>query len=415
MIDCQRIEVDNRTIGGLEGARGEKIAALFEHPKIPFISYPYEWVFSQLKDAALAHLDLQLAAFEQGFVLNDATAFNMQFLHGRPVHIDHMSLSRYREGQVWAGYNQFCRQFLLPLLIEAWSGVSFQSIYRGSLDGISFDDALGILPRHRMFSSPSAMIHVYLHAKAIRNSARSQEKPINPTKLSPKNYQALLQQLRDFISGLQSSRRRASLWDKYDGSNTYTESMRSEKVAVVKDWASRFKPPMVIDICGNTGDYSNTALEGGASSVVLIDNDAASLEKAYRVYRNSDKPVLPLLMNVLDPSPNMGWRQIERQGLASRAAADGVIALAAIHHLVIGGNLPMADVLRWIMEMAPTGVIEFVPKQDPMVAGLLSAREDIFSDYTEDLFRKTISQNGEIVSEHFFEENGRLLVAYKTR
>lgn len=414
MVDCRQIEASQEELSTFLGARGEQIVAVFEHPRIPFISYPYEWTFSQLKDAALTHLDLQLIAFEHGFVLSDATAYNIQFLSGRPIHIDCMSLRRYSEGQVWEGYNQFCRQFLLPLLIEAWSGCAFQPMLRGSLEGISFSDALAILPRFQLFTSPSALMHVYLHGKAINTKSASATGLQSATKLRAGSYKAILKQLRDFISGLKSRKRPVSFWNDYAFSNSYSESMRRTKLSFVKQWAASCKPKMLLDIGGNTGDYSLAAVDGGADSCVILDSDLDSVDIAYLRFKNSGTQIFPLLMNFLDPTPDMGWRQCERKGIESRARADGVIALALIHHLVISGNVPLRDAVHWIMGMAPKGIIEFVPKQDPMVTGLLSTREDIYTDYTEEMFREAVTARGRIVLEHSIEENGRLLAAYET-
>ena len=174
MIECEAIAASPATLETYRGARGETAAALYAHPKVPLISYPYEWVFSQLKDAALAHLKVQIFALKRGYELSDATAYNMQFVNGKPIHIDVMSLQPYTDGAHWAGYNQFCRQFLLPLLLEAWAGVSFQPLYRGSVAGISFEDALSILPRRKLFTSMSGLMHVYLHGRAVMAQRVSQ-------------------------------------------------------------------------------------------------------------------------------------------------------------------------------------------------------------------------------------------------
>ncbi len=416
MIDCVRIDADAEMLSQYRGARGDTAVALYEHPRVPMLTYPYEWCFSQLKDAALAHLDLQLAALEKGYELSDATAYNMQFIDGRPVHIDAMSLRPYVDGVHWSGYNQFCRQFLLPLLLEAWAGVAFQGIYRGSLDGISFEDALAILPRRKIFTSASGIMHVYLHGRAVLAKSSKAEKQVDLDRKLPKTrYVAMIQQLRDFIGGLESAKRPSSYWNTYATINSYSEPMRDTKLQFVKDWAASAKPDLIWDIGGNTGDFSLAAIEGGAGASVVLDGDLDSLERAYRLRVRKGEKLLPMLMNLVDPTPNMGWRQVERKGLNERADADGVIALAVIHHMCIGGNLPLAEALRWLLSLAPTGVIEFVPKGDPMVDQLLAVRDDIFHDYEEDVFLKTITENHDITAEHKFAENGRLLVGYKAR
>ncbi|MEM9733941.1 MAG: class I SAM-dependent methyltransferase [Pseudomonadota bacterium] len=414
MIGCERIE--DGDLEGYTGARGESAAALYSHPRVPFLSYPYEWVFSQLKDAALAHLDLQIAALDKGFVLSDATAYNMQFIDGKPVHIDVMSVRRYKNGEHWDGYNQFCRQFVLPLLIEAWAGVSFQPMYRGSLNGISFEDAMSILPKRKLFTSLGGFMHVYLHGKAVLSNTSSPDDKHKATAPLPKaRYKAILKQLRNFVADLKSAKRPDSYWKEYAKKNSYSEPMRDVKLDFVGRWGETFKPATFWDIGGNTGDFSMAAIEKGAGKAVILDADLDSLEGAYRLRTRKGDPVLPVMMNMNDPTPALGWRQTERKGLAERADADGIIALAVIHHMVIGGNLPFQEAVDWLMDLAPCGIIEFVPKRDPMVKQLLAVREDIFPDYTTERFREIISSRATIVDEHEFEENGRLLVSYKSK
>lgn len=414
MIGCTHIDATPQQLAQYKGARGDTAVALYEHPRVPMLSYPFEWCFSQLKDAAIAHLDLQLIALEKGYELSDATAYNMQFIDGRPVHIDAMSLRPYVDGAHWSGYNQFCRQFLLPLLLEAWSGVAFQSIYRGSLDGISFEDALSILPRRKLFTSASGLMHVYLHGRAVMAQSSKAEKKVDLDRKLPKSrYAAMLEQLRGFISGLESAKRPASYWKTYAAINSYSEPMRDTKLQFVNDWAAETRPNLIWDIGGNTGDFSMSAIAGGAKAAVVLDGDLDSLESAYRMRTKKGEKILPLLMNLVDPTPNMGWRQRERKGLIERASSDGIIALAVIHHMCIGGNLPLAEAVRWLLSLAPSGIIEFVPKGDPMVDQLLQVREDIFHDYTEDVFLATISEKHQITAQHKFSENGRLLTAYR--
>lgn len=414
MIGCQRIEADDLTRSSFIGARGETAAALYEHPEVPMLSYPYEWTFSLLKDAAIAHLELQIQALSENYVLSDATAYNMQFIDGKPIHIDVLSLQPYEDGQHWSGYNQFCRQFLLPLLIEAWGGVSYQAMYRGSIDGIAFDDALAILPRRKLFTSLTAFSHVYLHGKSVTtaSSANFDSSTRKQPQLSRSNYLAILKQLQVFLKDLKIAHRNHSYWNSYATKNSYSDEMRETKLGFVRDWAAREKPNLIWDIGGNTGDYSRAALEGGARRAIVLDSDTDSLEFLYNTHTKSGVPILPLKMNLSDPSADIGWNQTERKGLMSRTNADGMLALAVIHHLVIGANLPLSEVVNWFLDIAPTGVIEFVPKQDPMVQQLLDQRNDVFPDYTEEHFRELVTLRKKIVSEHKFDSNGRLLISY---
>ncbi|MGI9352929.1 MAG: class I SAM-dependent methyltransferase [Rhizobiaceae bacterium] len=416
MIESRCIDFAPEDMIGFTGARGEMPSVILEHPRIPLITYPYEWTFLQLKDAALAHLQLQLTGLEHGYVFSDATAYNMQFHEGGPVHIDVMSLKKYRDGQPWDGYNQFCREFLIPLLIESWAGLSFQSLYRGSLNGIGFDEALKILPRRKLLFSVTGLLHVYLHGKRVLSkTAVSQDHSQKSIDLPKNRYKAILMQLQEFISGLSSGRNKSSYWKDYAKTNSYDEESRQKKMEFVRGWAGAEKPGRIWDIGGNTGDYALAAIEAGAGQAIVVDGDIDSLEMAYETRFKAGKPVMPLVMDLLNPTPNLGWKQTERRGLQERIDADGVIALALIHHLAIGGNIPLSDAVNWLLSFAPKGVIEFVPKSDPMVKGLLNFRDDIFTDYDEETFLKTISATRNVNDTLRLSEGGRLLISYGSK
>lgn len=397
------------------GPRGELPVRLMRHPRVPFISYPYEWTFAQLRDAALAHLDLQVAALDKGFVLSDATPYNMQFHDGRLIHIDVLSLRPYRENEPWTAYNQFCRQFLLPILVEAWRGLPFQQFLRGRVEGISFPDALTILPKGKLYTSLNGFMHVGLQARMIaRASSSDQAKAMKTPSLPKSRYRAVLTELRAWISGLKSGRPHATFWNEYATENSYSAHMKRVKEAFIADWASAsVKGGTVWDIGGNTGDYSAAAIKAGASAAIVFDADLDSLEKAYERRKAGLPGLLPLLIDIADPSPGMGWRQKERKGLDQRTKPEGVMALAVIHHLAIGRNLPLEEIIDWFVTTAPRGIIEFVPKTDPMVAEMLLLREDVFSDYDEAHFRSYLGSRAKITREHTFAENGRLIVSYE--
>lgn len=396
------------------GARGEHPAALFSHPLVPLITYPYEWTFGQLKAAALAHLDLQIAAFDRGFTLSDATAYNMQFVDGKPLHIDVLSLRPYSQGEAWVGYNQFCRQFLLPLLIEAWTGMAFQPIYRGSIEGISFADALAILPKRRLFTSLSGFLHVWLHGRSAlaKKAANFDDAQKSTAQVKPQNYRAILQQLRGFIASLESKTRSGSYWGNYAATNSYATSARDQKLDFIEKWANDTTPNSVWDIGGNSGDFAMAAIKGGAKSAVVLDSDLDSLEHLFATRTQAGQPILPMVMNLTDPSSNMGWRQNERKGLNERANPDAVTALAVIHHLVLGANLPLSEVVDWLVSLAPRGVIEFVPMSDPMVQQIMTHRSEIFADYTYENFKSVLQARCDITSEQTVSQSDRILVSF---
>jgi ribosomal protein L11 methylase PrmA len=399
------------------GPRGETPVRLIEHPFIPFITYPYEWCFSQLKDAALAHLDLQMAALEAGFVLSDATPYNMQFHAGRPVHIDILSLRPYREGELWQGHNQFCRMFLAPLLVEAWTGTGFQPLLRGRIDALPVADISNLLPRRRLFTSLQAFIHVYLQGKAETKSSSSGTGGTATAgrPLPRSRYLALLNELRRFIAGLESRKRSKSFWKDYAAINSYSDETRSYKASIVRDFVASAGTRRIVDIGGNTGDYSQAALDAGARTAIVLDGDNDSVESAYQRAKAGLQGLSAWLVDVADPSPAFGWNGRERESLNDRLRADGALALAVIHHMCIGRNIPLRDAVHWLVGLAPRGIIEFVPKTDPMVKQMLSGRDDPFHDYDLERCLGYINEVAEIARQSDIEGSDRVFIEYARR
>jgi ribosomal protein L11 methylase PrmA len=390
-------------------------AHVLEHPRLPFISYPYEWSFALLKRAALFHLDLQLDALRQGFTLSDATAYNVQFQGTTPVFIDHLSLRPYVEGEIWQGHRQFCMQFLNPLILWSRRSVSPNHWYRGSLEGISPEDLSPLLGwRHNL--NWTVLSHVTGQAVLQRRAISSelQRRATPKPRLSRAAFQGMLEGLRSFIGRCEVDNHN-TVWADYEHNNSYDQATAGLKRQFVADSVSKFAPRMVIDLGCNSGEYSEVALGAGAQLVVGFDFDHGALDAAYARAISKQLNLLPLWLDAANPSPSQGWAQAERQGLQSRANSDFVLALAFIHHIAIGRNVPLEMVVDWIISLGVTGVVEFPPKSDPMVRQLLANREDIFPRYTEDAFCAAVEARARIVDRGHVTENGRLLVAFDRR
>lgn len=386
-------------------------AFVVEHPRIPLISYPYEWPFAALKAAAMLHLDIQLAALDGDISLSDATAYNVQFQGPSPVFIDLLSFKKYQDGELWIGHRQFCEQFLNPLLLRAKTGVIHNNWYRGTLEGITAQDLRRVLP-WRSKLSPGMLLHVVAQA-SLQNSAGSSsvnKASLKTQKLPKESYRNMLRKLHTWITSLEPLGAGKSTWQDYAKSHSYDDQEVAAKKAFISDFAAKVKPETVWDIGCNTGDYSKAALDGGARRAIGFDFDPGALELAYARAVSEKIDFLPLMLDGANPSPSQGWNQRERKGMQERANADGVIALAYIHHIAIGRNVPLDDVISWLIGLAPQGIIEFVPKRDPMVVRLLELREDIFADYEEEVFLKSISSRARIVKEEVVTQNGRKLV-----
>ena len=389
---------------------------VLEHPRLDYISHPYEWCFQQLKDAALHHLNLALDALAEGLTLSDATAYNIQFIGPKPIFIDHLSFRPYIEGELWLAHNQFCEQFLNPLLLSSECGISFNDWYRGRLEGIPTPAIAKLLP----FSARLSLrmnAHVFLPAmlgKGSQGDAVARGRQKSRRSLSRPGYEGLLRQLKGWITSLTPQGAKHTVWADYADGNTYADTEREAKRKLVRDFASRTRPSILIDLGCNSGDFSQAALEAGAKQAIGYDLDHGALTAACHRAQTEDLAFLPLFLDAANPSPAQGWAQEERSGFAARARGDAVIALAFIHHLAIGKNITLDRAISWITERAHAGLIEFVPKCDPTVQAMLSYREDIFTDYTVETFRDHLSKIAVIKAETQVSSSGRIIFEYRT-
>ncbi|MGB5447629.1 MAG: class I SAM-dependent methyltransferase [Woeseiaceae bacterium] len=416
LVGAGLLIAENRVDVKLLGESAADASLVIEHPRLPYISYPYEWSFEALKTAALAHLELHQKALRKNVTLSDATAFNVQFRGAKPVFIDSLSLRMYDEGEFWAGHRQFCEQFINPLLLRSVLGVPHNAWYRGAIEGISAQELGNILPWRSRFSW-NILTHVFLQARLQRASGSAQKaaQQAGTRKLAKIGFEQILHGLQRWISKLEPRKSGATVWQNYSSDNSYVDIETERKRDFVQKFIENAAPELVFDIGCNTGDYSILALEHGARRAVGFDFDHGALDHAFRRARELDVDFLPLHLDAANPSPSQGWMQKERQGLLQRARGDAVLALAVVHHLAISKNLPLPEVLGWIIDIAPQGVIEFVPKQDPMVQRLLSLREDIFASYDEESFREAIGAGARIVNSSIVSSSGRTLYWYDRR
>lgn len=388
---------------------------VLEHPRIPLISYPYEWCFDMLRDAALLHLDLQRQLLDHDISLSDASAYNVQFVGPEPVFIDYLSPRRYRHGELWYGHRQFCEQFLNPLLLDASLGIPFNSWLRGSLTGIATLDLNRALPFHRKWSW-RVLSHVTLPARLQRSMLEGNKSGFRGDgsgRLPPAGYRGLLTQLRDWIAGLRPKAAAGSTWGDYPETGPYSETEETAKRRFVADFIAQVRPKTLLDLGCNTGEYAEIALAAGAQYVIGCDTDPGALSGAYARAKAQGLNLLPLYLDAANPSPDQGWNQSERKGFRARTTADAILALAFLHHPVIGHNLPLEQVVSWLVESAPFGVIEFVPKSDPMIRKMLAFREDIFRDYDETRFVAALEDQARIIGRKRITATGRCLYSFE--
>ena len=395
--------------------------AVIQPDQIGFISHPFEWSFSQLKDAALLTLRAQSMAGERGMTLRDASAYNVQFRDGKPVLIDTLSFERAAGDQPWKPYRQFCENFLAPLALMAHRDGRLGQLLRTWVDGVPLDLASELLPRRTRFLSPGLAAHVHLHARAQRQHAgeSTPDGAIAPRSvtMSEGRRLALLDHLRRTIEGLKLPAQ-GTIWADYADQTSYSETGTSSKEAIVRRQLEAVAAEggrRAWDIGANTGRYS--AIAAGAGFWVLaLDIDWAAVERHYLALRASgERRIMPLLADIAEPSPGIGWANAERAPLIERSNADVVIALALVHHLAIGRNVPLPMISRLMARLSQHLIIEWVPKSDGMVERLLAAREDVFADYSPDGFRAAFQADFEILEETPIEDSGRVLFRMRRR
>lgn len=348
---------------------------------IPFISYPYEWCFSQLRDAALTTLKIQKTALDFGMSLKDCSAYNIQFRKGKPVFIDTLSFEKYPEGQPWVAYRQFCQHFLAPLTLMSYRDIRLNQLLRTYIDGVPIGLASSLLPVRTRFKF-SLLSHIHLHAKTQKHFAH---KTVNTStrKMSRLSFLGIIDSLESATRKLKWQAQGTEWADYYEDTNYSSEALQHKK-QIVAEFLDFINPENVWDIGANVGIFSRIASDKGIQTT-SFDIDPAAVEKSYlECIKNGETNILPLLLDLTNPSPGIGWDNQERMSWIERGPADTVLALALIHHLAISNNLPLdkiADLFNRICRRSV--IVEFVPKSDSQVQRLLSTREDIFPDYTQ--------------------------------
>ena len=381
---------------------------------IPFISYPYEWSFSQLKDAALTTIQVQKRALEFGMTLKDANAFNIQFLRGKPILIDTLSFQIYQEGTPWIAYRQFCQHFLAPLALASYSHIWMGQLTQAHIDGIPMELTSSLLPLRTRFK-PSLQIHLHLHSKFQgKVSTQTAGRDSHKKKFSLRAFLGLIDSLESAVKGLKWHPLKTEWADYYDG-DSYTRTALDHKVQVVTGFLNEINPVSVWDMGSNTGHFARIAGDMGISTIAF-DQDPDSVEKNYQTSVNrKESNLLPLVLDLSSPSPKIGWANSERMDLEERGPADMLMALALIHHLAIARNVPMGMISEFFRKLCKWAIIEFVPKSDKKVSLLLANRDDVFPNYTQKNFESEFSRYFEIKSEQRITDSERTLYLMRAK
>jgi ribosomal protein L11 methylase PrmA len=402
---------DGRLIESVEVDAPDGSAAALAHPRLDFISYPYEWTFSMLRDAALLQLELLEGALGAGLTIKDATPYNVQFVDGRPVFIDLGSFEPYRPGEPWIGYRQFTRQFLFPLLLRAWVGVPFQPWLRGDIEGPTAAQMAKLIPGKRF--NTSALLHVRLQARMESQMGdRSVRKELSEAGFTAGLILANVRKLKKLVASLE--------WDGADqGWSTYVECShvgrdRATKAEFLGAALDRLGSRRVVDLGANDGHFAKIAAGKGALAIA-VDSHEPVLDA---LYRSRPGPGLAIVLTDLaNPSPSQGWAGQERPSLVERARPDLVIAYGLIHHLIYGASIPPREVVRWLASFGCPVLVEFVSPTDEMVIKLVGNKlpHELHPGGEEQDFRTVLDEVFVIGAEHRLGEGTRVLFALEPR
>jgi hypothetical protein len=387
--------------------------------QLAYVSYPYEWCFSQLRDAALLTLDIQRRALRKGMSLKDASAFNVQFRGAAsPVFIDTLSFEE-NDGGPWVAYHQFCRQFLGPLLLAAYRDEDFLAHLAAQPEGYPLEFTSRLLPL-RSYLRPGPLLHIHLHSRAGAAEAGREpaaRAPQQSAKPSADRKPQLTESLHAAITAIQLRPRRSAWSGYYEDRTHYTEQAESFRRQTVLRHLERLKPSLVYDLGANRGDYSRLIAATGYRCVAL-EMDSRCVEASYRAARELQDPeawLLPLRMNLCAPSPGLGFACSERMSLAERPRAGLIVALALIHHLRIGGQAPLDRIASYLGQLGDHLLIEFVPADDPMVRRMLRNHTNAFEDYTLQNFRDASTPYWEEMESHAIPDSPRSLHLFRKR
>ena len=344
---------------------------------IPVVTYPYEWSFSQLKQAALLTLDVTLLALKHGLTLKDATAFNVQPYKGGMVFIDHTSFEPTDNKMPWRPYSQFCKHFIAPLLMASRTGRHINKHFRLNLDGVDLGEAVAALPFKDRFN-PAILTHIYMHHNLTKSYEHSNDQPQNIKRRG--DQRAYIEHLRRVISAIKPPRY-CTEWHDYYANTNYEDTAFVEKERLIQETIGDKQYPCIWDLGANNGHFSRL-VASSADMVISMDIDHAAVD--FNVSENARQNfthIYPLVMDITNPSPALGFANQERLPIGERAQPNLMMALALIHHLTITYNIPFHMVAEHLRSYNAELIIEFVGRDDSQVKKLLCNKDDPYDHY----------------------------------
>jgi ribosomal protein L11 methylase PrmA len=413
LID-QNLIIPHEEIDGIESPQPDLLYKIIKPERVKFIAYPYEWCYLQLRSAALTTLRLARVALDYGMILKDASAYNLAFHQGRWCLLDTLSFEIYEEGEPWVAYKQFCQHFLAPLALMAYQDQRINLLSRQFIDGIPLDIASKLLPLRSKLRF-GLLTHIHLHANTQKKFAGYEVSPKEVSGLiSQKAMADLFESLRNTVKGL-SVKTDGTEWAQYYQDTNYSENAFTGKKSVVAQLIDQVQPEIVWDMGANTGEFSRLASERGIYTIAFDVDPGAVSQNYIQVRKDRQENLYPLVMDLTNPSPALGWAHEERLSLMARGPVDLVLALALVHHLAISNNVPLETLAQFFSQICENLIIEFVPKSDSQVQRLLLSRKDIFDRYTVSGFKAAFSQKFDIIEEVPLVDSERIIYLLKSK
>ena len=383
--------------------------------KVPFISYPYEWTFSQLKDAAKLTLEIQKISLKYGVQLKDASSYNIQFIGSTPVFIDTLSFEKLDERVMWRAYKQFCQHFLAPLTICSFCDPRMKSLFVSNLDGVPLDLAKRLIPK-RGYVSPARFLHLWLHELFQKQGSISKQAAFEKHS-SKKSSSSAFGLVESLLSGIKNLKRKQelSVWKSYYQGDSYQEEAFEEKKNIVGNLLSDLKPKILWDLGSNDGFFTEMTAKYCQYSVAF-DLDLTCIENMYgRLRQQKNTSILPLHIDIANPSPGIGWESGERKSLIERGPCDVAIALALIHHLLVSAGIPLNKLVLFFQRICHQLIIEYVPPSDPKFRQICQTNPNDFAFFTEDAFISAFSESFVLKARIPIGKSSRVLYHFQTK
>lgn len=392
----------------------KKIYKVIEHPKLDFITYPYEWPFDQLKDAAIFFLDLYVLLVKNKINLKDSSAYNIQFENNKPVLIDILSLTKYKKDSFWHGFNQFQNEFLNPLLLKSIKNIDYNKIYYSNIEGIETNFLDNIIPFYKNLNINfllSVKLKKFLFSKNINyEDERSKIKYLDNKKL-----ENIINYNLSYIKSLKLKKNPVKHWLKYPELDHYSKKDEIKKKNIVKKYVNKSKPKCLLDIGCNVGNYSFLAIKSNAQKIISIDSDHDCINYLYNLAKKGRKKIIPMVVDLINPNANIGFNNKEKFSFLSRIEnkIDFVLSLAIVHHFVFQNNISLTQTLKMIIKLGKRGIIEYIPKNDVMLKKMIDRKTIYHHDYNLKNFELILSKSTKYQKKEIIKENGRILFYYE--